>query len=107
MYGVSSFVNAKEKDLFNVFKSVLSLPYFQFLPVTLINSNKGVFGVNLGRMWSELDRSQLWAEDLLVLWKSGVIKPKIDKVFSFDEAPLAHHYMQDRKNLGKILLKPY
>ena len=106
MYGVSSFVNAKEKDLFNVVKSVLSLPYFQFLPVTLINSNKGVFGVNLGRMWSELDRSRLWAEDLLGLWKAGVVKPRIDKVFSFDEAPLAHHYMQDRKNLGKVLLRP-
>jgi NADPH:quinone reductase-like Zn-dependent oxidoreductase len=106
MYGVSSFVNAKEKDLFNVVRNVLCLPYFQFLPVTLINSNKGVFGVNLGRMWSELDRSRLWAEDLLDLWKAGVIKPKIDKVFSFNEASLAHHHLQDRKNLGKILLRP-
>lgn len=106
MYGVSSFVNDKEKDIFNVVKSVLSLPYFQFLPVTLINSNKGVFGVNLGRMWSELDRSRLWAEDLLSLWNSGAIKPKIDKVFSFDEAALAHHYIQDRNNLGKVLLRP-
>ena len=106
MFGVSTFVNAKEKDLFNVVKSVLGLPYFQFLPVTLINANKGVFGVNLGRMWGELERSRLWAEELVGLWKAGVIKPKIDKVFAFEEAPLAHHYMQDRKNLGKILLRP-
>ena len=106
MYGVSSFVNAKDKDLLNVVKSVLALPYFQFLPVTLINSNKGVFGVNLGRMWGEIDRSRLWAEELMGLWKTGVIKPRIDKVFSFDDAALAHHYIQDRKNLGKILLRP-
>ena len=106
MYGVSSFVNAKERDMFNLVRSVLNLPYFQFLPVTLINSNKGVFGVNLGRMWSELDRSRLWAEELLELWNRGIIQPRIDKVFSFDEAALAHHYVQDRKNLGKVLLKP-
>jgi NADPH:quinone reductase-like Zn-dependent oxidoreductase len=106
MYGVSSFVNAKERDMFNLVRSVFNLPYFQFLPVTLINSNKGVFGVNLGRMWSELDRSRLWAEELLDLWSRGIIQPRIDKVFSFDEAALAHHYVQDRKNLGKVLLKP-
>ena len=105
MYGVSTFVNAKEKDLFNLIKSVLSLPYFQFLPVTLINSNKGVFGVNLGRMWGELDRSRLWAEELLGLWKTGKIKPKIDKSFSLEDAASAHHYIQDRKNLGKVILK--
>ena len=31
---------------------------------------------------------------------------KSDRVFSFDKAPLAHHYIQDRKNVGKVLLKP-
>jgi NADPH:quinone reductase-like Zn-dependent oxidoreductase len=106
MYGVSSFVNGKDKDILNVVKSVLSLPYFQFLPVTLINSNKGVFGVNLGRMWNEVDRSRHWANELLFLWNDGVVKPRIDKIFSFDEAALAHHYIQDRKNLGKVILKP-
>jgi NADPH:quinone reductase-like Zn-dependent oxidoreductase len=106
MFGVSSFVNAKERDLINVVRSLLTTPLFQFMPATLINSNKGVFGVNLGRMWGETDRMRGWAEDLLDLWNKGVIQPKIDKTFLLDEAPLAHHYIQDRRNLGKILLKP-
>jgi synaptic vesicle membrane protein VAT-1 len=106
MYGVSSFVNAKERDLFNVLRSLLGTPLLQFLPMTLINANKGVFGVNLGRMWGETDRMRVWADDLLDLWRQGAIRPQIDRVFSFDEAPLAHHRLQDRQNLGKVLLAP-
>ncbi|WP_363348504.1 medium chain dehydrogenase/reductase family protein [Methylocystis echinoides] len=106
MFGVSSFVNAKERDLFNVVKSLLATPLFQFMPMTLINANKGVFGVNLGRMWGETDRLRLWAEELRSLWEKGAIRPRVDKTFSFDDAALAHHYLQDRKNIGKVLLTP-
>ncbi|RTL81454.1 MAG: alcohol dehydrogenase [Hyphomicrobiales bacterium] len=106
MFGVSSFANAKERDLFNVVKSLFGTPLFQFMPMTLINANKGAFGVNLGRMWGETDRMRLWAEDLRALWAKGAIKPRIDRTFSFDEAPLAHHHLQDRKNIGKVLLTP-
>jgi NADPH:quinone reductase-like Zn-dependent oxidoreductase len=106
MFGVSSFVNAKERDLLNVVKSLLATPLFQFMPMTLINANKGAFGVNLGRMWGETDRMRLWAEELSGLWEKGAIKPRIDKTFRFDEAPLAHHWLQDRKNIGKVLLTP-
>jgi len=65
-----------------------------------------VFGVNLGRMWGEIDRMRGWMGELLDLWSKGVIQPRIDRVFSFDDAPLAHHYIQDRENVGKVLLKP-
>lgn len=106
MYGVSSFVNAKERDLFNVLRSLIGTPLLQFMPMTLINANKGAFGVNLGRMWGETDRMRVWADDLLDLWKAGAVRPVIDSVFAFQDAPAAHHRLQDRKNLGKVLLEP-
>jgi NADPH:quinone reductase-like Zn-dependent oxidoreductase len=65
-----------------------------------------VMGVNLGHMWGEIDRMRGWMDELLDLWSKGVIQPQIDRVFSFDDAPLAHHYIQDRKNIGKVLLVP-
>ena len=40
------------------------------------------------------------------LWDKGAIRPKIARVFAFDEAPEAHQFIQDRKNIGKVLLKP-
>ena len=81
-------------------------PWLQFNPLALMNANKGVFGVNLGHMWGEGERMRGWAAELLELWRQGVIKPRIAQTFRFDEAPQAHHFIQDRKNIGKVLLAP-
>ncbi|MDP2354591.1 MAG: zinc-binding dehydrogenase [Beijerinckiaceae bacterium] len=43
--------------------------------------------------------------DLMPHLESGGIKPVIDKVFAFDEAPAAQDYMRSTKHLGKIVLK--
>jgi NADPH:quinone reductase-like Zn-dependent oxidoreductase len=40
------------------------------------------------------------------LWAQGVVKPKIARSFRFEEAPQAHHFIQDRRNIGKVLLVP-
>jgi NADPH:quinone reductase-like Zn-dependent oxidoreductase len=34
----------------------------------------------------------------------GVLDPVVDRTFPLTEAARAHHYIQDRKNLGKIVL---
>jgi NADPH:quinone reductase-like Zn-dependent oxidoreductase len=76
------------------------------LALSLISANKGVFGVNLGHLWGEIDRIRGWGEQLLDLWTQGAIKPKIARSFTFNEAADAHHFIQDRKNIGKVLLVP-
>jgi len=106
MFGVSSLAPGKEKSMVDMLRMVASMPWFQFNPLTLMNANKGVFGVNLGHLWGEVDRIRGWADQLLELWKSGAVRPHIDRTFRFDEAAAAHHYIQDRKNLGKVLLVP-
>jgi synaptic vesicle membrane protein VAT-1 len=83
-----------------------STPWLQFNPLSLMNANKGVFGVNLGHMWGEVDRMRLWANELMTLWERGAIKPKIARTFAFDQAADAHHFIQDRRNIGKVLLTP-
>ena len=35
-----------------------------------------------------------------------VVAPVVDQTFPFDQAAAAHHYIQDRKNRGKVLLEP-
>ena len=34
------------------------------------------------------------------------MKPVVDQIFPFERAAEAHHYIQDRKNFGKVLLVP-
>jgi NADPH:quinone reductase-like Zn-dependent oxidoreductase len=105
-FGLSSAANAKARDLLNMFKTLANTPWFRFTPMALMNANKGVFGVNLGHMWGEVDRMRGWMDELLELRSKGVVRPKIACTFRFDEASQAHHYIQDRKNVGKVLLKP-
>jgi NADPH:quinone reductase-like Zn-dependent oxidoreductase len=47
-----------------------------------------------------------WADCLFELWTQGVVKPKIAQTFQFAEAVQAHHFIQDRRNIGKVLLVP-
>jgi len=106
MFGISSAVMRKERRFFDMLGMLARTPWFQFNPMSLINTNKGVFGVNLGHMWGEIDRIRSWGEQIAELWTQGAIKPKIAQSFTFDEAAAAHHFIQDRKNIGKVLLVP-
>ena len=44
-----------------------------------------------------------WVDQLMSLWEQRAIKPKIARTFPFDEAAAAHHFIQDRENIGKVL----
>ena len=106
MFGISAAANRKERSMLGMLAVLAGTPWFQFNPISLMNANKGVFGVNLGHMWGEVDRIRQWADALLDLWRQGVVKPQVAKSFRFDEAAAAHHFIQDRKNIGKVLLVP-
>jgi synaptic vesicle membrane protein VAT-1 len=106
MFGLSAAATSKERSFLRMLATLATAPWFQFNPLALMNANKGAFGVNLGHLWGELDRQRGWADQLLDLWTQGVVKPKIAHSFRFDEAAQAHHFIQDRRNIGKVLLVP-
>jgi NADPH:quinone reductase-like Zn-dependent oxidoreductase len=106
MFGASSAATGKARGYLGMASMLANTPWVQFNPLSLMNANKGVFGVNLGHMWGDFDRMRPWMDQLMGLWESGAIKPKIARVFKFYEAAAAHHFIQDRKNIGKVLLKP-
>jgi len=106
MFGMSAIATGKERSIVSAIRTMIAMPWLQFTPPALIGANKGVFGVNLGHLWEQVPRIRGWADELLALWDQGVVRPHVDKVFPFAEAAAAHHYVQDRKNIGKVLLKP-
>ncbi len=106
MFGISSAATGKTRSLTSFVKTLAAMPWFQFTPPALINQNKGVFGVNLGHLWNEMDMLGQWLQTLLDLYRQGIIQPVIAKTFPFTQAAQAHHYIQDRKNIGKVLLIP-
>jgi synaptic vesicle membrane protein VAT-1 len=106
MFGISAAASGKNRSILSMLNLLAGTPWLQFNPLMLMSANKGVFGVNLGHMWGEVERLRDWADALLALWRQGAIKPKIAGTFRFDEAAQAHHFIQDRKNIGKVILTP-
>jgi NADPH:quinone reductase-like Zn-dependent oxidoreductase len=106
IFGASSAATNKTGGMLGMMSMLAGTPWLQFNPLSLMNANKGVFGVNLGHMWDEGDRIAGWMNQLVELWEQGVVKPRIARTFSFREAAAAHHFIQDRSNLGKVLLIP-
>jgi NADPH:quinone reductase-like Zn-dependent oxidoreductase len=106
MFGMSSAATGKKRNVVSLVKTIAGMPWLQFNPPALIDANKGAFGVNVGHMWDQTARIRTWMDELLALYAQGVLRPHVDRVFGFDEAAAAHHYIQDRKNVGKVLLAP-
>lgn len=106
MFGMSAAATGKTRSLLSVLRTVASMPWLQFTPVSLMSQNKGVFGVNVGHLWGEIPRLRGWFDALIDLYREGVARPVVDRSFSFNRAAEAHHYIQDRKNTGKVLLTP-
>ena len=106
MFGLSSAATGKSRSVLALLKSVTAMPFFKFNPMTLMNENKAVFGVNVGHLWDEAEMVNQWMATLLDYYREGSINPHVDSSFSFEQASEAHRYIQDRKNYGKVLLKP-
>lgn len=106
MFGVSTMVTGERRSLSSAVRAVASMPWFRFTPIALMNENKGVFGVNLGHMWDQADRIGSWMESLLGEYRAGALAPVVAKTFALADAADAHRFIQERKNIGKVLLIP-
>ena len=103
-FGASSLAPGKRRSWWSVFRGLVMLPFYT--PLKLMNDNKGVIGANLGHMWAHAEMMRPWMKQIIAWYDEALFRPKIDRTFSFAEAAAAHHYMQDRKNIGKVLLLP-
>lgn len=102
MFGASSFVPDQKRRLIPLVRGLWQTPTFK--PFDMLDHNRGVFGVNLGHLWHETERSRAVFEKVMAKVGDGTLVPVIDREFGFDEAPAAHAYVGSRQNFGKVLL---
>lgn len=105
-FGMSATTPGQSRSLLSAVKAAVSTPWLMFNPVTLLNANKGVMGVNMGRMWNEAERLSGWLRSLISLWEDGVLRVQVHAAVPFSNAPEAHRILHDRENLGKVVLVP-
>ena len=103
-FGLSAASSGKKRSLLHAALQVLQVRKFN--PMKLMDDNKTVSGTNMGHLFSRLDLLRPQFEALLELQAQGKIHPRVDRSFPFAEAPAAHHYIHDRKAIGKVVLVP-
>ncbi|HEY3040285.1 MAG TPA: medium chain dehydrogenase/reductase family protein [Pyrinomonadaceae bacterium] len=104
MFGVSTASANGLKGKLKLIKAAVQMPRFH--PLGLLNKNRGVFGLNLGHMWHEPEKVAAWMKVILDGVSEGWVRPFVDKAFSFAQAGDAHSYLEERKNIGKVVLVP-
>jgi NADPH:quinone reductase-like Zn-dependent oxidoreductase len=104
MFGVSSGSANGLSGKLKMLKAAIQMPRFH--PLGLFNKNRGVFGLNLGHIWHEQEKVALWMRDILRGVDEEWIRPHVDQAFSFDEVGKAHRRLEERKNIGKVVLIP-
>lgn len=104
LFGASSMATGRTRSLLSAARGLLGMPRFH--PIPLMNTNRGVQGVNLGHLWDQAALLRRILAEVFALVEQGVFAPVVDRVFPFAQAGEAHTYLQDRKNFGKVLLAP-
>jgi NADPH:quinone reductase-like Zn-dependent oxidoreductase len=110
MYGLSEVQSGSGKrDIPATLRSLArmplaTMPWWKSLAV--MNENKGVFGLNMLHWWDREGDIQRLTEPLLEGLEKGALKPVVAEAFPFDQAPDAHRMLEERRNVGKVLLTP-
>lgn len=104
MFGISAASDSGWYGKLKLLKTALQIPFFH--PISLMNNNKSVFGVNMGHLWHENAKVRQWMMEILKGVDDEWITPHVDRAFTFEQAAAAHQYIEDRKNIGKVLLIP-
>jgi NADPH:quinone reductase-like Zn-dependent oxidoreductase len=101
-FGLSSAATGLKPNRLRALAAVARLPFFH--PIKLMNDNKAVMGVNLGHLWDHLGRLRDEMHHLLDDWRAGRIAPVIAATYPLERAAEAHRCLQERRNVGKVLL---
>jgi NADPH:quinone reductase-like Zn-dependent oxidoreductase len=102
MFGISTVSERKLPRVLAFVALALSLPWFN--PVSLMNDNRCVFGVNLGHLWHENAMVRQWMDTLLGGVAEGWVRPYVDRAFPLAQAGAAQNYIEQRRNTGKVVL---
>lgn len=103
-FGLSAASSGKRRSLFHAIGALLQVPKFN--PMKLMDQNKTVTGTNMGHLFDRVDILRPQFESLVAMYEAGAIAPHVARTFPFKEAPAAHHFIHDRKAIGKVLLVP-
>jgi NADPH:quinone reductase-like Zn-dependent oxidoreductase len=101
MLGVSSMAGDRP-DRWRALRTWWAMKPFD--PMSLINRNHGVFGLNIGHLWDERAKLQPLMDLIMTELNAGRLVPVVARTFPLERAAEAHRFIQSRSNIGKVVL---
>lgn len=101
IFGASSMLDDGKRNYFKALKTYLSMRSIDTL--SLIKNNYGVYGLNVLEMWNE-DSISLYMDKIITEFERGNYHVKVSETFPLEKVDEAHQYIQERKNIGKVVL---
>jgi NADPH:quinone reductase-like Zn-dependent oxidoreductase len=110
MYGASELqTGSGKRDLPSALRAMVRMPVATmpwWKSVGVMNENKGVFGLNMLSWWDREGNLDRVTQPLMAALEKGELKPVVSEAFPFDRAPDAHRFIEERRNVGKVVLVP-
>jgi NADPH:quinone reductase-like Zn-dependent oxidoreductase len=102
-FGVTGSVTGeRRKDLTAFPRAALQMPWFH--PAALMSQSRAVIGLNVMRLWDEFGTQGRYAAPLGEMLDDGTIRPVVARAFPLENAPEAHRFVAERRNVGKVVL---
>ncbi|MEK6948577.1 MAG: zinc-binding dehydrogenase [Nanoarchaeota archaeon] len=102
-FGLSGIKSGKKKNPIHTF--LKKRKNYLINPISLIFKNHGIIGLNVLPMWDKGEFLENCLDLILKKVEAGNFDPTIAREFSFEEVGEAHTYIEERKNIGKVVLK--
>jgi synaptic vesicle membrane protein VAT-1 len=102
IFGLSAAAPGERRSWWHAFRAWAGTPRFD--PLSLINRNRGVFGLHIGHLWGERRHLAPLIDLLLNEVTAGRIMPVVARTFALDRVSEAHRFIQSRGNIGKVVL---
>lgn len=103
-YGMANLLTGPKRNLMAMARTWWN--QFSVTALQLLQANRAVCGFHLGYLDGEVELVSRVVTHLLALYNQGHIKPRIDSVWPFEKVADAMRQMQEKKNIGKVLLVP-
>jgi NADPH:quinone reductase-like Zn-dependent oxidoreductase len=109
MFGLSEAQPKGARSIPVALRSLIAMPLATmpwWKSLTMMNENKGVFGLNMLSWWEREGNLDRLTEPLLADLQQGRLEPVVAAGFPFEQAGDAHQFIADRRNVGKVVLLP-
>ncbi len=109
MFGLSDASKSGARNVPAALRSLLAMPLATmpwWKSLSMMNENKGVFGLNMLSWWDREGNLARVTAPLLAGLEAGTVEPVVAEAFPFDKAGEAHEFIAQRRNVGKVVLFP-